>query len=279
MNREESSSPLAAATPKSKNRSGWLPLMGRIIGWSFGFLLGKFLGLGFFMLLIGGWILFVVGQWLSNRYLLSRAETSKLVRFTKTANWFAWLFPIFGALVAGATLQLASNLKQHQERVKALAFTGLALSLCNALVGAFDKMSDSYTKMAEGSLHEKKYDEAIEAANNAISRSIWGASNAHYVRARAEVAKEQYDSALADLDQFRDPWPDDYMIFYSRAALRYRYHRYAEALKDINEFITNSTENADAFALRGTIEQKLGKDENARQDFERAQQLGYSRKN
>lgn len=100
-------------------------------GWIVGFVIGKFLGLVFFLFL-GAYLL---GQWFPKWYLKREKINVTLVKWIVWSNLITWLLPPLGITTGLAALNFGNHFPGSKKTFKTVAVIGIILSLLNALSG------------------------------------------------------------------------------------------------------------------------------------------------
>jgi tetratricopeptide (TPR) repeat protein len=118
-------------------------------------------------------------------------------------------------------------------------------------------------------------DETVAACNDAINRYpndavLWNS------RAVEREKQGRLDSALANLNTAIRLKPDYGLAYANRGRIYVQKGDYAHALRDLDEAIRLSPKHSEALYLRGTAKEKLGDVRNALDDYEKAAQLNPS---
>lgn len=99
--------------------------------WMTSFIIGRFLGLVFFLFL-GAYLL---GQWFPSWYLKRDKISITLVKWIVWSNVLTWFLPPLGIATGFAALEFGNHFPGDRKKYKTLAIIGIVASLLNALSG------------------------------------------------------------------------------------------------------------------------------------------------
>jgi tetratricopeptide (TPR) repeat protein len=264
-----------AKTVNARVKTNWYSWPVKIVGIALGSWLGRSMGLGVFILIGGAFVLYLVGKKLASVFLVDKVNSSRLVSLMLWSNLVVWCLPPLGVAMSGATSPLAPLKNKRSRFFVFICQACLWLSVINCATGWLDSLAQGRLKLAENALKSGKYDNAIALCNEAFSTSLFCKSQIHYTRAKAEVGLKNYQEALIDYEECDDSYPDDPEIFKDRAELLFSMQKFDKAAEDMDKFIERNPNDANAYAFRGTVNQKLNREENAMKDFNQAKSLGY----
>jgi tetratricopeptide (TPR) repeat protein len=255
------------------NKRAKMPSIKQLFLYGVGALVSRYIGMavGLAMFLLVGAAL--AGYFAAKYWLGAKPLTSKLVRIMLWSNLFGWLCPVVGAFVAAFTFQLLPRLESRRLMFFIFAVGSSVLCLINSAIGTQEGICSEYTNQAEAVLKQKKYKEAIDLAALGIPHSIYGATKAHYIRGRAELAEKQDAAALRDFEQCNEFWADDISYLKDRAILRFRSGQTSEAMTDVSKYIDEHPEDSSGYYIRAAMNTKLKHEEAVKEDLQQAQKL------
>jgi len=136
-----------------------------------------------------------------------------------------------------------------------------------------DSLAIDYLLNGEASYLANKYEEAIVFLDTAIYYdSLLG--TAYYYRALSKAPLEQFQSALNDLEQASKISPKEISIFYYKGLLNLSLKNKDEALRNAYLAIELNPNNSIAYQKGGVIKMMCGKEEEACQDWAKADSMG-----
>jgi hypothetical protein len=106
------------------------------LGAAAGVLLGKFLGVGTFSLLLVVLIGYVPG-WYLGKWWANKPSGPKVVNIAIYSGAIAWILPLLGFFVGGLALAGAKTLKLPGNKHLIWIYGGLIASFINAVIGAY----------------------------------------------------------------------------------------------------------------------------------------------
>lgn len=106
--------------------------------------------------------------------------------------------------------------------------------------------------------HQGQYQTVIESDTTSLSAS--NALPARVLQLRAQIAMGQAEEALADIEGEDDDEPDLAAV---KALARHTIGKTSEALSEVEQLVSSSSENTTVQILGGTVLQAAGKSEEA----------------
>lgn len=96
-----------------------------------GFIIGRFLGLVFFIFVFA----YLIGEWFPKWYMNRKKINYGLINFIAWSNTLAWILPPLGVLIGFSTLGFSRFITPESKKYKTLAFAGIIISLINSIIG------------------------------------------------------------------------------------------------------------------------------------------------
>lgn len=170
-----------------------------------------------------------------------------------------------------ADLLLAEGVNFYNARdyIKAAGYFGF----CEKIKAVYGEV-DSLAVFNQGLAYESaaKFDLAIEKYEKSLAIG-YKAAISYQTIASIYLRKEEDENAIATIDEGLVKFPDDLSLLTSRINLYLRYGQMKEALNYIDRALTNDSENAILYFVRGTIHDNLKELTKAEADYKKALQL------
>jgi len=119
---------------------------------------------------------------------------------------------------------------------------------------------------------DEEYEEAIVSFTKVIELEPTFAK-AYQARAIAYLRKGDNEKALADINKAIEIEPENHRFHYHKGAIHLKNNEFDEALEALSRSIDLSPEYAPAYFLRSEVYDKLGEEEAAAADFNKADML------
>jgi len=226
--------------------------------------------------LVGAAVALGIGYWLGGfffrRFVSKRLDNISLKRSILWSNLIAWLIPPIGIMSARASHLLLSQQSTRQLAFRILIGLSVILSVFNGVYGALHALANNWNERANRLMEAGKLSSAKEVLDSAIGIDFLN-DNGHLLRGRVLIAQKRYSEALIDLNKAEELMADS-VVYKERAKVHYFLKSFQNGLSDIELYLRDKPEDGEAYALRAFIEMRLGQEQKANTDFEKAESLG-----